>query len=148
MEIGAAISSLSAAFGIAKTALEARDEVKAQSAIADFNAKHVALSMAALDLVEKHNTLLRTNHDLEAKLADIQRKTSERDNYVLHELAPGRFVYRFKPTDGSGDPIHDVCQLCYDQGIKSVLRLNEQGEWTSRHYACAATDKGTHDLYF
>ncbi|MER2537658.1 MAG: hypothetical protein ABTQ26_00300 [Azonexus sp.] len=146
MEIGAAISSLSAAFGIAKSAMEARDEVKAQAAIADFNAKHIALSMAALDLVEKLNTLLRTNHDLETKIAEHQRKTGERDNYSLHELAPGRFAYRFKPADVSGDPVHYVCQLCYDKGIKSVLRLQEASEYTSRYLSCL--EASAHDLYF
>lgn len=148
MDIGSALSSLSAAFGLAKSAVEARDEAKIKDATAEINEKLLALSTSAFSLIEKNSALARRINDLEAELAELQRKVSERENYSLYELAPGRFVYRFNPADDSGNPGHYVCQLCYDQGVKSVLRLHQPGPWGGRHYACDAIDKSTHDVYF
>lgn len=148
MELMAAMSALSTALGIAKTAVEARDEAKINVALAEINTKQLALSMAALHLAESLSACQAAKSDLERENRDLVRELDDRKRYVLHALAPGRIAYRFAPLPDSLEPEHYLCQLCYDQGIKSVMRLNEASEWTSRHYACAAAGNNAHDLYF
>ncbi|MGL6245683.1 hypothetical protein [Pseudomonas sp.] len=123
MEITAALSSLSAAIGLVKSASDARDEAKINTAMSEVNRRYFELSMAAIELVEKCNALLCTNADIQTQLSELQRKARERENYLLHEVAPGRFAYRFNPTNDTGDAPHYVCQTCQDKDIKSVLHV-------------------------
>ncbi len=148
MELMAAMSALSTALGIAKTAVEARDEAKINVALAEINTKQLALSMAALHLAESLSACQAAKSELERENRDLVGKLEERQRYVLHELSPGRIAYRFSPLPDSLEPEHYLCQICYDKGVKSVLRLYDRDEWTARHYACAAVEKGSHDLYF
>lgn len=121
MELISAMSALSTALGLAKTAVEARDESKLNAALADINTKHLALSMAALQLADSLNACQAAKADLERENRDLRAKAEYRGRYTLHELAPGRFAYRHTPIANSLEPEHHLCQICYDKGVKSVL---------------------------
>ena len=124
MEIGAALSSLSATLGLAKSALEARDEAKIKAALADFNEKHLALYTAALHLAEKLATAQTALGDLQREAAELRAQRDDRARYALYEVKPGHFAYRSTPSaDRPNDPPHYLCQTCYDKGVKSVLHV-------------------------
>ncbi len=148
MEIGSAIASLSASLSLARAALETRDAIKINTAIADLNTKYTELSMAGLQLVEKLSALQTALGEAQHENAELKKQLNERSHYVLHELAPGRFVYRYIPNGEGSDPEHYLCQACYDQGVKSVLYLYQVEECISRHYSCPVSGKADHDVYF
>ncbi|GAA5785103.1 hypothetical protein [Chitiniphilus shinanonensis] len=62
--------------------------------------------------------------ELEAEITDLKNWEEEKQRYQLHELAPGSFVRRVKPEMQNGEPLHDLCTNCYQQGIKSILQYH------------------------
>ena len=74
--------------------------------------------------------------ELEKELMQIKNWAAEKQRYQLHELAPGSFVYRLKEEMTHGEPVHDICTQCYENGIKSILQFN--GYQSSFHkYSCS-----------
>jgi cell division protein FtsB len=144
MELMAAMSALSSALGLAKTAIEARDEAKLDAALADINTKHLALSMAGLQLAEALSACQAAKSELERENRDLHSKIADRKRYLLHELAPGQIAYRSAPDGESAEPEHYLCQVCYDKGVKSVLHVVHDG-MLGTAYECLA-DK-THTFY-
>ncbi|NDY74458.1 hypothetical protein DO021_21545 [Desulfobacter hydrogenophilus] len=43
-------------------------------------------------------------------------------NYMLAELAPGVFVYAFKPKEESSNPLHYLCANCFKDKRESILQ--------------------------
>lgn len=147
MDLSTAYTAMSSAVDFVKTAIQARDEARINEALAEIQQKRVDLSMAAIELIEKSCALAIANSELANKVAELERKLNERTHYALFEVAPGRFVYRFVPDEGDSNPEHYVCQLCYDKGIKSVLRFYATMDGHSKRYACAACESGAHDVH-
>lgn len=134
MEIGAALAAAGATLNLARAGLEARDEAKIKAAISDMGARLAAANSAALLLSEQARLLSAKLAEVEAELRDAKQRIAERERYVLHEIATGRFVYRFVPEGGNQTevqwkiPVHYLCQACFDKGIKAVLRLLPHGD--------------------
>jgi hypothetical protein len=129
--------------GIIATSLGvARDMAKAMSGIRDFNL--VAEKAAALNdqLLKVQEALLAHNaalFELQNKyfesceeLRKLRESTSERRRYTLFEFPKGHLAYRVNlPPEqsgtsqpGSAEPLHYVCQKCFDEGRKVVLQRN------------------------
>jgi len=62
--------------------------------------------------------------ELEAELTRFKNWESEKARYQLVELAPSTFVRRLKAEMANGEPVHDVCPNCYEQGMRSILQKN------------------------
>ena len=70
--------------------------------------------------------------DLKTQLRDAQQRVREREDYVLQEVRPGAFVYAFRPKQRAGKLRSRAtttshrptisCQVCFDDGKKSVLQ--------------------------
>ncbi|MDI4633318.1 hypothetical protein J7U46_09690 [Pelomonas sp. V22] len=119
IEITAAISTFKAALGIAQVALAARDEAKVKEALQDMSERLFSLSQAALAMAEKNMALQAALTEASANHAEVEAKLAERGSYELAEASSGVFAY--KSLDSS-KALHYLCQPCYDNGIKSVLR--------------------------
>jgi hypothetical protein len=148
MEITGALGALSSVIGLAKTALDARDHAKAQTAVADAMTRLIDLSMSALTLMDLLASLQRANSELEKELHETKLKTQERERYTLAEAAPGVYAYRSNDAQQDGTPPHYLCQPCYDKGEKVVLRRQDLHMWgwtmvcpTSDKHSFPAADK-------
>lgn len=140
-EITGALTALRATYELARIGLDARDDAKLRTSIFDMSERLSAAFAAGLAMSEKNIDLMARLHDVESELRELQGRVADRENYVLHEIAPGRFVYRFKPSAETakerGVPTHHLCQNCLDAGKKSVLRLVTGAEWEPPVLACA-----------
>lgn len=152
MDIAAAISSTATLLGIAKGAVAARDDAKAQQAITDVQLKLLEVSTAALALSQANIALTDEIRLLKNEAHQSELKTREREGYVLTEVCPGHYAYQSQPSrDGTNAPPHCFCQPCYDKGVKSVLRYshNQRGEWNSENmvWECAIEKNHTFSHY-
>lgn len=142
----------SAIGGITASIGAARDIAKGMAAMRDtalINEKTAALLEQLLKAQEgllAHNSaLLQLQQDhFEAceKLRKLEEAASERGRYSLFELTPGNLAYRVNiaPKEsgsdqpGGAEPLHYLCQSCYDNGRKVVLQyrnLHIHGDtWT------------------
>ncbi len=131
-QISIVATSLSMARDITKTIIGIRDAnlvaekvtalndqlLKAQEALLAHNASMFQLQSQYFEACEE--------------LRKLQEAASEQGRYTLFELVPGKFTYRVniapeqsgsgKP--GSTEPMHYVCQGCFDNGRKSVMRIS------------------------
>jgi hypothetical protein len=142
LEISAALASVKATLDLTRVALDARDDAKAKAAIGDMSNRLSEAFVSGLAIAEKNLALMAQVADMDQQLRELQGRMAERDKYVLHEVAPGRFVYRFEPpvkaSDSRAVPTHHLCQPCFDQGKKIVLQLATAGEWEPPALLCPA----------
>jgi hypothetical protein len=128
--VGAITASISAARDIAKGLAATRDQ-------ALINEKTAALLEQLLKAQEgllSHNAALLQlqgeHFEASEKLRKLEEAARERGRYTLVDLGNRRFAYRVNiPPQESGagnpssaEPLHYVCQPCFDKGIKSVLQ--------------------------
>ena len=145
LELNGAISAVATLMGIAKGALDARDDAKAKQAIAEANMKLVDLSMSALMLAERNSSLSEEVSVLQRELRDTKMKLEERERYTLAEVRPGAYAYAGKPGQEGDDPEPPYfCQPCYDKGVKAVLRRIEAKAGTNAAWYCPESQ--THQI--
>lgn len=140
-DIAGALASARAAFDLLKVAVDARDQLKLQAAMAELQSKLMDSMSAGLAAAEKAAALQAQLLGLEREKAEIERQLREREQYALHELVPGAFVYASKlVAQGNGVPLHYLCQPCFDKGVKSVLRRIEGHLGLSESWMCVMVD--------
>lgn len=136
MDIASAVSAASAMLGIAKTAIAARDEFKAQEAITNAQLKLLEVTTAALALSQTNISLTDEIRTLKDAAHEREMKSRDREGYALTEVCPGHYAYKSQPSEqGAEIPLHYLCQPCYDKGVKSVLRFHQQDGW-GKEWAC------------
>jgi len=127
MDIGSALSSINAGIGLARTALDARDDRKAKEAVSEIAHQMADVNLWALGMSEHLRKLEAELRDTAAKLAAAEERERQRGKYVLRPLVPGKFVLAFEPVDGDQAPAHYLCQVCFDAGHTSVLQRSNDG---------------------
>lgn len=125
-----AYASLKAAKEIGVALLEARDFAQSATKIVEMN----ALLLKAQESLFVHNAQLmelqQQNFEASQEVRKLKEALAERGRYTLVEVTKGSFVYRangVSPQDASGspaatEPVHYLCQPCFDKGTKSVLQ--------------------------
>ena len=129
--IGAAVTSLLLAKNIGAATTELRDRNQMLGEFAKMNGE----LLKAQDALFAHNASLLELHGKYADACDELRKMkdamNERGRYALFEIGAGKFAYRLKvggtgeavAVPGTNEPMHYLCQPCFDVGRKMVLRL-------------------------
>lgn len=136
MEIAAALSGLKGAIDLAKAAVDARDDAKAKEAINGMVGLLLEANTSALAMSGEARKLSADLDTATRELRELKARQGERDRYLLHQIARGRYVYSFV-DDGRGTPAHYLCQNCFDGGVKSVLRLEPGVEGFVDEWICA-----------
>ncbi len=131
MEFATTIAGAKAALDLLSGAIRARDDARIQAATLELRERLFAMSDIAMAYIEKNASLVSANAALQLAHAELGRvhaelvdRMRERERYVLHDVATGSFVYASQPpVQGEQTPAHYLCQPCYDQGTKAVLRF-------------------------
>lgn len=131
--IASLTAAISAAREIAQGAIGMRDTVL----VSEATSRLVQKLLDAQNALLAHNAALlqlQSEHfEAREELRKLREAASERGRYTLFELAPGKFTYRMNITPeqsgssepGSTEPVHHVCQTCFDNGRKAVLRISQ-----------------------
>jgi hypothetical protein len=144
-----------ASIGIAFTALDTiRKGLGAAIELRDFNKAATELAKLNEALISAQTALLAQNtalFDLQQekfetaeKLRKAEESLAERGRYSLFELTSGNYAYRVNVAPqqsgssepGSSEPMHYLCQPCFDSGRKVVLQ--RQCALGSIHARCPA----------
>lgn len=131
--IASLTTAISAAKEIAQGAIGMRDTVL----VSEATTRLLQRLLEAQNALLAHNTVLLQlqNEQFEAReeIRKLREAASERGRYTLFELAPGKLAYRVNiapeqggsSEPGSAEPMHYVCQVCFDKGMKAVLRISQ-----------------------
>lgn len=125
MDIASITGALSGAVqsvGLAKAALGVRDFNAAALELAKLHEQLLGAQQQLLTQGATLLTLQAENRDLSEELRKLRDRIAEKGRYELVDLGGGQFVYRSVESQ----PVHYLCQGCFDAGAKSVL------QWGSR----------------
>jgi rubrerythrin len=89
------------------------------------NSKLNALAIADAERAAEHQAALRAKRALDEELRRVKAEKADLENYALHELSPGVFVYARRPGVESAEPMHYLCAPCRNDGKKSILNREE-----------------------
>lgn len=129
--ISTAFNALRAAKDIGNAAIELRDWNQMATEITKINGE----LLKAQDALFAHNASLLNLQQQNAQMVDDLRKAkealAERGRYTLFEIGRGKLVYRANIIQPQSDaaitvapePMHYLCQPCFDLGRKMVLQL-------------------------
>ena len=141
-QISIAVGALKAAKEIGQAALAFRDFNETAGALTQINEQ----LLKAQDGLFAHNTQLmelqQKYHNAIDELRKAKEALAERGRYSLFEISDRVFVYRANVAmasaggdgKGSSEPLHYVCQPCFDKGAKSVLR--KYPFWSTIYLQC------------
>lgn len=115
-------SAFSALRTIASGLIELRDFNKLAAVQADMNRELLTAQNGLFDLQAKLLALSDALNAEKAAHAELKARASERERYALHEVEPGRFVYKRRADVEPTEPAHYLCQPCFDKGVKAVLQ--------------------------
>jgi hypothetical protein len=131
-----AISSLSAAGGIAKAMLDLRDFAKLNEKVIELQQCIIAAQSQVLSGQTEQTTLAARVKELEQECMRLKDWSAERENYACKQIGPGVFAYIQKDLVG---PIHaneKFCSSCFDKSIKSRLQQSMAIGIRSIHLVC------------
>jgi hypothetical protein len=141
--ISSAMSALSAAKEFGKAALAVRDFNQVADIVAKLNEQLLHLQDA---LLRHQGDLLRLQQEqfeAESKLRYMEKRLAEQGRYQLVEITSGKFAYQSIVVTEKDEvlipdrrePLHYVCQGCFDKGIKTVLQKTETS-WGAFYWVC------------
>ena len=140
-QISALFQGIQVATQLLASAVDARDEAqvaKAQAemhkALADAFGAVLAIQAKMFSQMEKlmamHDELALANQ----KIVELNKTRSEAARYERFEFPSGRLVLRIKPEHQGTDPLHYLCQSCFDEGFHMVLQPEKWSTGTC--YTC------------
>lgn len=125
--ISGALSAVTSIRALSKELSQAKTETEIAAKTRDLNERLGDALDQLIAAQTEHLALLGEKADLEAEILKLHDWAHEKQRYQLHQTPAGSFVYRLKPGMEGGEPPHDLCANCYQQGIKSILQACEDG---------------------
>lgn len=136
-ELTTALSSAMQLIGLARLAVDARDDAKAKAALTDLTQKLNDVSISALASTERAMSLQVKLGEAQEEARLLRQRASEREKYSLVEVCPGSFGYAsLTSTVGESAQMHFLCQPCYDKNVKSIFRFAKASSSHNEHWDC------------
>jgi hypothetical protein len=121
-EIAAAITSLKAAFELAKTFVDLHDVAAINAKVVELQGQILSAQASAFAANDAQSALLERVHELEQEVANLKAWEAEKEKYQLTEVGRGVFAYTLKEGTGTTEPKHSLCPQCYQEGFKAILQ--------------------------
>jgi hypothetical protein len=131
-----ALSSIKAAYDIAKGALAFKVSTEVRIAISDMLDKLMEAKVKAHEAFEKEQALLKRVAELEEENRRIKTVAADLENYEPKKFHPGVTAYVLKPALAAGKHPHKLCANCYAHGEKSELQATAKTESRYRQHIC------------
>jgi len=129
------ITGLKTAIDLATTIKNITDDIELKAKTSELYNSIISLQNGIMSMQAENHSLLQENQMLSKKLMEIETWEKEKTKYSLCEISPKVFVYASNRTDNNTEPFHWLCAKCYNQGIKSILQLNDKA-YSGYHYVC------------
>jgi len=134
-EIGSLLTSVNAAYTIAKGISALKSDVDRNESISKILEVLISVQFQTSSVLAKAHELEVEKHNLTKKIMDFEDWAKTGLQYELKEIARGIFVYSSKEGVCPTEPAHYICTNCYKDKIKSILRLSYEGS-DGEQYVC------------
>ncbi len=122
--IQATVTSLKAAFDIAKGISDLKTDTEVQAKVIELQQIILCAQESALRANTDQFELMNELKILREQLEGVNKWMEERNRYVLHKsnVTSGGVVYALLKSEAkTGEPAHFLCPECYELGGKSIL---------------------------
>ena len=129
--ITGAVSSIKQAADIGKTLLNIRDSSMVSQEVLKIQELLLKAQESLFSLSAQLIALQQENFNTTEELRKCKEALAERGRYSLFKLSDEFLAYRVNlspenaNTSGAPEPLHYVCQPCFDKGVKSVLHVGK-----------------------
>jgi hypothetical protein len=134
--LAAVQESVKALFGLARVATAATVDHEVKARLIEIQAGILDAQSKLGDAQAERLELLAEVAELRGKVREFQAAKAALDAYDLHEIEPGKFLYRYN-GGGKGEVAHYACPTCHNAGAVTVLQSSKTGAIQSR-YSCGA----------
>jgi hypothetical protein len=130
MDIPSLISSLNGARQLAGLLVEERDRQKVAAIQIDLTEKLIQAQTQVAEVLAAHLAQTNAVQSLRDRVRELEANQFERDRYKLAKLGVvgDAFAYVLRDSsqlkDRADEPTHYLCQTCFDNGRKSVLKIS------------------------
>lgn len=132
------ITSLNAASQIAKSFIGLRDTALIQDKVIELQGAILSAQTSALSAQAQQASLLQEKGNLEKEVAHLKAWEAEKQRYELKDLGEGCLAYVLKEAMANGEPPHEICANCYNQGFKTILQHEQRMPYRARVAFCQA----------
>jgi hypothetical protein len=124
--IDSIMSPLHAAGDVAKGLVDIRDTVKFGQEVIKLQNQILAAQRGALGAQARETEQATEIRDLRDQLTKLEAWEAEKLRYRMVQLPPSVFVQELIPEKANGEPLHYICQTCFQRGKKSILHGDQQ----------------------
>ena len=128
-EVFAGLSSLKAAFDIAKGLKDIDNAANRNAAVIELQEKILGAQSAQAELIERVG-------DLEKEVARLKAWDTEKQNYELQAIGGGTVAFMLKPDARGTAPPHWLCPNCYGENKKSFYQPTGNTIQRANVYKC------------
>jgi Zn finger protein HypA/HybF involved in hydrogenase expression len=121
-EIGSALGALQTAENILNTFKSLGSDKERSAKLIELNRQIMATQTSAIQANAAQTALIERIRELEKTIADFETWDTEKQRYELKAIASGSFVYALKADAQVSEPVHYICQTCYENRKKRVLQ--------------------------
>lgn len=138
--LAAVQESVKALFGLAKVATAATVDYEVKARLIEIQAGILDAQSKLADAQAERLDLLTQVAELREKVRQFQAARAALDAYDLHEIEPGKFLYKYK-GNGNDGVAHYACPTCHNGGAVVVLQTSKTGSSQS-YYMCGTCNFG------
>ena len=121
-EISGLIASLKGARDLAEAMVGLRDTAAFQGKVIEFQGVIMDAQQRVFSVQEERSTLIQKVAELEKKIASLEDWEAQKQRYKLKDLGNGTLAYALKTAMSDGEPPHNICATCYQNGTKSIIQ--------------------------
>ena len=125
--IAAAISGLKTIGEIVNSILDAKTSNAINAAVSEVQSHLISVQREALTANSEQFAMIEEIRNLKEKIAEMEAWGAEKQRYHLTSPWPGTVVYSLKESLSNGEPPHWICTNCYNDGMKSILTQQQDG---------------------
>jgi hypothetical protein len=128
-EIFAGLTAIKTAFDIARGLKDIDDAARRNAAIIELQEK-------ILDAQSDQAVLIETVGALKARVAELEAWDADKNRYKLSDLGRGMSAYTLKEGMENGEPPHQLCATCYNEGHKSIMQTETRNPGRCQVMVC------------
>jgi hypothetical protein len=129
----AGLSAIKTALDMAKALENIQEAVARDRAVFELQREILSAQQAQFVLVDRIR-------DLEKQIADFDEWKAEKKRYEMKEFGGGTIAYALKPSMANGEPLHNLCCKCYNNGKKGVLQSRGINAYRQQMVKCSECD--------
>jgi Zn finger protein HypA/HybF involved in hydrogenase expression len=125
--IAATISGLKNIGEIVNSILDAKASNAINAAVSEVQSHLMSVQREALTANSEQFAMIEEIRNLKEKIAEMEAWGTEKQRYYLKSPWPGTVVYALRESLSNGEPPHWICTNCYNDGMKSILTQQQDG---------------------